>query len=382
MQSTEPAYLALEDGMVLEGRSFGASGTSVGEVVFNTSMAGYQEIVTDPSYARQIVTMTYPLIGNYGINEVDVESVRPWVEGFVVKEYCPTPSNWRSTAPFGEWLKSNGIIGIEGIDTRALTKRLRVHGALKGCLGTGDVTKDELVDRAQTWPGLKGMDCVPLVTRKEASVWDAGTYDVTAAGPNEVPESRFHVVAIDFGIKQNILRLLVQHGLRVTVLPGTSTIQDVMAHEPDGVFLSNGPGDPGAVTYGIEMAKGLVAESEKSGLPVFGICLGHQILGWALGGSTYKLKFGHRGGNQPVKDFQTGRVEITSQNHGFAVDPDSLGGDVEVTHINLNDQTVEGLRHKDLPIFCVQYHPEASPGPHDARYLFRRFVDNIETYRA
>ncbi len=374
----EPAYLALEDGTVYEGASFGASGTTVGEVVFNTSMAGYQEIITDPSYARQIVTMTYPLIGNYGVNDDDLESKRPWVDGFVVKEYCSSPSNWRMTKPLGEWIAEYGIVGIEGVDTRALTRRLRTQGTPRGCIGTGDVKPDDLVGQARAWSGMTGLDCVPIVTRKTADRWEGGVFDVDTAREQAPPEARHHVVAFDFGVKENILRLLVGHGCRVTVVPGNATAADVLALEPDGVFLSNGPGDPGAVTYGIDATRSLVDESKRSGLPIFGICLGMQIMGLAMGGDSYKLKFGHRGANQPVKDLSTGKVEITSQNHGFAIEPATLGPDVEVTHLNLNDMTVEGLRHGELPVFGVQYHPEASPGPHDARYLFDRFVGHME----
>ncbi len=378
MPTRDPAYLVLEDGTVYTGYSFGAAGEKVAEVVFNTSMSGYQEIITDPSYARQIVVMTYPLIGNYGVNPDDVEAPHPWVDGFVVKEYCPRPSNWRSTASLGEWLSEHGIPAIEGVDTRALTKRLRVHGSMKGCLATGERISDELVEKARAWGGMAGLDCVPLVSRKEASTWERGVFEITENREIAPPDARFHVVAVDFGIKENIMRLLAHHGARVTVVPGQTTSEEILALEPDGVFLGNGPGDPEAVLYGIDTVKNLVAVNAERPLPIFGICLGHQILGWALGGRTYKMKFGHRGANQPVKDLSTGKVDITSQNHGFVVDADSLGSKAEVTHINLNDQTVEGLRHTEYPIFSVQYHPEASPGPHDARYLFGRFFKHIE----
>jgi carbamoyl-phosphate synthase small subunit len=378
MGNIDTAYLALEDGTVYEGRAFASPGIQVGEVVFNTSMAGYQEILTDPSYCRQIVTMTYPLIGNYGINPDDLEAAHPWVDGFIVKEYCPYPSNWRSELTLGEWLTRHGIIGVEGVDTRAITKRLRVQGSMRGCLGVGVLRPDDLIERAQEWPGMAGLDCVPLVTRKETSNWTSGLYDVLACAEQTPREPRHHVVAYDFGCKQNILRLLVHHGCSVTIVPGGTSAEDVLALKPDGVFLSNGPGDPEAVTYGIAAVKRLVQESEETGLPVFGICLGHQIMGRALGADTYKLKFGHRGGNQPVKDLATGKVEITSQNHGFAVDANSLGTEVDVTHINLNDGTVEGLRHRRLPVFGVQYHPEASPGPHDAQHLFTRFTSLMD----
>ena len=375
------AYLALEDGSVHEGSSFGAEGTRVGEVVFNTSMTGYQEILTDPSYARQIVTMTYPLIGNYGVNPSDMEAPHPWVDGFVVKEYCPTPSNWRSEEPLGDWLARYDIIGIEGIDTRMITKKLRVDGSLKGCLATGDVDPDELVRRARDWEGMSGLDCVPLVSRTEPGEWTRGIHDF-ATGTDDPPEARFHVVATDYGCKENILRLLVHHGCRVTIVPGKASADEILAYEPDGVFLANGPGDPGAVTYAIEEIEKLVDNSEVTGLPIFGICLGMQLLGLALGGDRFKLKFGHRGANQPVMDLSTGKVEITSQNHGFAIDPDTLPAFAEMTHVNLNDRTLEGLRHRDLPIFGVQYHPEASPGPHDARYLFERFTGFMASRRA
>ena len=377
----QPAYLALEDGTVYEGTSFAASGTTVGEVVFNTSMTGYQEIITDPSYARQIVTMTYPVIGNYGVNDDDVEAQRPWVEGLVVKEYCPHPSNWRSSRPLGDWLAERGIVGVEGIDTRALTKRLRVQGSLRGCVGTGDVNTDDLVEQARAWPGMVGLDCVPIVTRTTVESWSRGLFDLDTGRELPGQEPKFHVVAYDFGVKQNILRLLVHHGCRVTVVPGATTAADVLAREPDGVLLANGPGDPEAVTYAMREVTALIDESARTGLPIFGICLGMQIMGLALGGRSYKLKFGHRGANQPVKDLSTGKVEITSQNHGFAIDAESVGSHVEITHVNLNDQTVEGLRARDLPVFGVQYHPEASPGPHDARYLFARFTGFMDERR-
>lgn len=379
---SKEAYLALEDGTILEGLSFAAPGLRVGEVVFNTSMAGYQEVLTDPSYARQIVTMTYPLIGNYGVSTADLESSHPWVDGFIVKEYCRWPSNWRSELPLGDWLAHHGVIAMEGVDTRSLTKRLRVKGSLRGCLAAGvPADPHELVEKAREWPGMAGLDCVPLVSRKEPCEWTTGLWDVRNSAEIAPPPPKHHVVAYDFGCKQNILRLLVHHGCRVTLVPGNTPPEAVLDLKPDGVFLSNGPGDPEAVTYAISAVRRFAHESEATGLPVFGICLGHQILGWALGGRTFKLKFGHRGGNQPVKDLTTGRVEITSQNHGFAVDPDSLGPEVEVTHINLNDNTVEGLRHRRLPVFGVQYHPEASPGPHDARYLFARFTGLMEARR-
>lgn len=378
---SKKAYLALEDGTVLEGTSFGADGSLVGEVVFNTSMVGYQEILTDPSYARQIVTMTYPLIGNYGVNFDDVEAPQPWVNGFVVKEYCPYPSNWRSKGALGEWLSSHGVIGIEGVDTRMLTKKLRVDGSMKGCLATGDVDPQDLVRQAREWNGMKGLDCVPYVTRTEPSEWTHGLFNVLTGEDDEAPEPRHHVVAVDFGCKLNILRLLVHHGAKVTIVPGTATAEEILAYDPDGVFLANGPGDPEAVTYAIEEIQKLIDNSEATGLPLFGICLGVQLMAWAFGGKTFKMKFGHRGANQPVMDLRTRKVEITSQNHGFAIDPDSIPSEIEVSHLNLNDKTVEGIRHKKLPIFGVQYHPEASPGPRDARYLFERFSKDMDAHR-
>ncbi|MGH7788531.1 MAG: glutamine-hydrolyzing carbamoyl-phosphate synthase small subunit [Candidatus Binatia bacterium] len=370
------AVLALADGTVFEGTSFGAEGEAVGEVVFNTSMTGYQEILTDPSYCGQMVAMTYPEIGNVGVNREDVESSRPFVEGFIVKEYWPTPSNWRAQQSLGDYLKEYGIPGIEGLDTRALVRLLREKGNLNGVLSTTDLDHARLVRRAQQAPSMEGQDLVERVTCSEPYDWTEGHW--TIAGGYEqgtVPGDKL-VVAYDFGIKRNILRNLVAAGCRVRVVPATTPAADVLAMKPDGAFLSNGPGDPAAAPYAAQIVRDLLGKT-----PVFGICLGHQILGLALGGRTYKLKFGHHGGNQPVMDLTTGKVEITSQNHGFAVDVDSLGGKAELTHINLNDQTVEGLTHKELPLFSVQYHPESSPGPHDANYLFKRFVDLMEAAR-
>ncbi len=372
----EPASLALVDGTVYHGASFGAEGESVGEVVFNTSMTGYQEILTDPSYSRQIVTMTYPLIGNYGANADDIESVKPHVEGFVVREYCSYPSSWRNQFDLADFLRRHNIVGIEEVDTRALTRRIRTLGAMNGVITTGDeFSDDDLVDKARDCENMDGLDGVRLVSSAEISTWTEPTYDVIEGSLSPLVDGRFNVVAYDFGVKQNILRLLVEHECRVTIVPGDTPAKTVLEMKPDGVFLSNGPGDPSAPKYAIEAVRKLYEHCQKTRLPIFGICLGHQILGLAMGGDRFKLKFGHRGGNQPVKDLSTGVVEITSQNHGFGIDADSLGPDIEVTHINLNDQTVEGLRHKTLPIFSVQYHPEASPGPHDARYLFGRFID-------
>ena len=365
-----PAKLALEDGTVYSGRAFGADGETFGEVVFNTSMTGYQEILTDPSYCGQIVTMTYPLIGNYGINREDVESGRLSIRGFVVRELCETPSNYRATDSLSNYLKQANVIGLEGIDTRALVRRLRIRGAMTGVLSTVDLDDDSLVRKAQSRPSIVGQDLVKDVMPPEAFEWTQGLSPLNHFAPTvkSVAGTTPHVVAIDYGMKWNILRHLRDLGCRVTVVPGTSTAEDVLAHKPDGVFLSNGPGDPRPLTYAIETIRGLIGKT-----PVFGICLGHQLLGLACGAEIYKLKFGHRGGNQPVLNHATGRVEITSQNHGFAISTEDLPSCLEVTHINLNDQTVEGLRHKDQPAFCVQYHPEASAGPHDSSYLFQQF---------
>jgi carbamoyl-phosphate synthase small subunit len=381
------AILALEDGSVFHGTGFGAGASACGEVCFNTSMTGYQEILTDPSYKGQIVAMTYPLIGNYGVNDQDVESWRPHVAGFVIRELSPVVSNWRADRTLGEYLGQNGIPGIEGIDTRALTKKLRVRGALKGFLSTQPVSDAEAVERARQWPGLVGVDYVKEVTHKEQFQWDvedrqSASFNLVRGNPqtdtrnvrDPMPPADIPIVAYDFGMKYNILRRLRQHGFRVQVLPATTPAADALKHKPAGVFLSNGPGDPAALDYAVRAVTDLV----NSDLPIFGICLGHQILGQAFGGKTFKLKFGHRGGNQPVKDLESGRVEITSQNHGFAVDATSLPPDVAVNRINLNDQTVEGLRHRTKPIFCVQYHPEASPGPHDSTPLFAEFRQMIE----
>ncbi len=349
------AILALEDGSIFHGTGFGARASACGEVCFNTSMSGYQEILTDPSYKGQIVTMTYPLIGNYGINEQDMESWRPHAAGFVIRELSPVVSNWRADCSLAEYLEKNGIPGIQGIDTRQLTKKLRVRGALNGFITTEDIPADEAVKRAKEWPGLVGVDYVKEVTHKEAFQWDpkdeqSGAFDLVRG--TAVVDARKHhkplpvadipIVAFDFGMKYNILRRLRQHGFKTQVLPATTSAADALKHKPAGIFLSNGPGDPAALDYIVREVKTLV----NSGIPVFGICLGHQILGQALGGKTFKLKFGHRGGNQPVKDLDSGKVEITSQNHGFAVDAASLPSDVAVNRINLNDQTVEGLRHK------------------------------------
>jgi carbamoyl-phosphate synthase small subunit len=381
------AILALEDGSVFHGQGFGARASACGEVCFNTSMTGYQEILTDPSYKGQIVTMTYPLIGNYGVNEVDVESWRPHVAGFVIRELSPVVSNWRADFSLAEYLKKNGVPGIQGIDTRALTKKLRVRGALNGFISTEGLSEAEAVKRAKEWPGLVGVDYVKEVTHKAAFRWDEkdeqsasfklaiGNEPANARQLREpLPPTDISIVAFDYGMKYNILRRLRQHGFRVQVLPATATAADALKHKPAGIFLSNGPGDPAALNYIVREVKTLV----DTGVPVFGICLGHQILGQVFGGKTFKLKFGHRGANQPVKDLESGRVEITAQNHGFAVDAKSLPSGVAVNRINLNDQTVEGMRHKTRPVFCVQYHPEASPGPHDSTPLFAEFRALIE----
>jgi carbamoyl-phosphate synthase small subunit len=371
------AVLALSDGTVFEGTAFGAAGEAVGEVVFNTAMTGYQEILTDPSYCGQLVAMTYPEIGNVGVNLEDVESSRPYVEGFIVKEYWPTPSNWRSRQSLGGYLAAHDIPGIHGIDTRGLVRLLRDKGNLNAVLSSVDLDPDRLVRRAREAPSMEGQDLVQRVTCAAPYDWREGHWTLEGGYATPARPGDKLVVAYDFGIKRNILRNLVTNGCRVRVVPAGTPAAEVLALKPDGIFLSNGPGDPAAVPYAADTVRELVASRR----PVFGICLGHQILGLALGGRTYKLKFGHHGGNQPVMDLTTGKVEITSQNHGFAVDVDSLGGRAELTHVNLNDQTVEGLAHKELPLFSVQYHPESSPGPHDANYLFRRFVDMMDKAR-
>ncbi len=372
------ALLALADGTVYPGWSFGAEGTTVGEVVFNTSMTGYQEVLSDPSYKGQIVAMTYPEIGNYGVNPEDYESYRIHVEGFIVKEAWETPSNWRATQSLYDFLRAQGIVGIQGVDTRALTRRLRDHGSMMGAISTEIPDPDELVDRARAAPPIEGRDLVKEVTCSEPFRWEQAEWDLGTGYRRPRSPGRFRVVAYDFGVKYNILRLLTSVGCDVTVVPASTPAERVLAMEPHGVFLSNGPGDPQGVPYAVEAVRQLLGR-----VPVFGICLGNQILGLALGGTTVKLKFGHHGANQPVKDLSTGRVEITSQNHNFVVDMESLrrsehADAIEVTHVNLNDHTVEGIRHLEYPVFSVQYHPEASPGPHDAAYLFRRFVELME----
>ena len=371
------AALALADGRVFYGHAFGASGEISGEVVFNTSMSGYQEILTDPSYRGEIVTMTYPLIGNCGINHEDVESSRPHLAGFVVKEACDIPSNWRSEMSLDAYLKKNNIIGLAGIDTRALVRHIRDKGAQTGVLSTVDMDSDSLVAKANAAPSIVGQDLVQQVTCEKCYDWKEGTWSLENGYEHDHGPVRFKVVAYDFGIKRNILRNLVNKGCAVTVVPATASAEEVLAMHPDGVFLSNGPGDPEPISYAQENIRKLLGK-----VPVFGICLGHQLLAIALGGKTYKLKFGHRGGNQPVRRGDGHNVEITSQNHGFAVDASSLQDDALVTHINLNDNTVEGLHHKTLPAFSVQYHPEASPGPHDANYLFDDFITLMDDFKS
>ena len=365
------ALLALADGLIFEGTSFGSEGETAGEVVFNTSMAGYQEILTDPSYKGQIVTMTYPHIGNYGVNEDDVESSRPHLSGLIVKELSRYPSNWRSRKSLGEYLKEHGIIGIEGIDTRALTSRIRDYGSQMGIVSTVDLDPEGLVKKARVLSNLVGLDTVKDVTCPKYHKWTESLYPVNK---KEVTK-QFNVIVYDFGVKWNILRMLKLYGCEVAVVPASTPAEDILSMKPDGILLSNGPGDPEGVSYAIDNTRNLMGKK-----PVFGICLGHQIIGLALGGKTYKLKFGHHGGNQPVMDLSTRKVEITAQNHNFAVDIDSIGGRVELTHINLNDQTVEGMRHREYPLFSVQYHPESSPGPHDSWYLFERFVEMMRDY--
>ena len=370
MSEPAPAKLALADGTVYSGTAFGASGEVFGEVCFNTSMTGYQEILTDPSYCGQIVAMTYPLIGNYGVNPEDTESRSLFLRGFVVRELCQQPSNFRSSQSLADYLKQANVIGIEGIDTRSLVRRLRNRGAMTGVLSTIDLDDASLIKKAQSSPDIVGRDLVKEVMPAQAFDWTEGLSPIGKSGSSSTPSDsvEFHVVAIDYGMKWNILRHLKNLNCRVTVVPGTSTAAEVLSHKPDGVFLSNGPGDPRPLTYAIETIQGLLGK-----VPVFGICLGHQLMGLACGAEIYKLKFGHRGANQPVLNKDSGRVEITSQNHGFAISSESLPSSLEVTHINLNDQTIEGLRHREFPAFCVQYHPEASAGPHDSGYLFAAF---------
>ena len=366
----DEAVLVLRDGRVFRGEALGAVGETTGEVIFNTAMSGYQEILTDPSYRGQIVTMTYPLIGNYGCNDEDVESRRPWANGLIVKEASPCPSSWRGRVSLDQYLETHGIVGLQGIDTRALTRHLRDHGSQDGIVSSADLDVDRLHRLVAALPQIVGQDLVKDVTVARPYRWSQGEW-TRDRGYTAPPPARFKVVAIDAGIKLNILRQLRRAACEVVVVPADTPAAGVLEHKPDGVFLSNGPGDPEGVPYLIESVRGLIGK-----VPMFGICLGHQIIGLAAGGRTYKLPFGHHGANHPVRDLATGRVEITSQNHNFAVDPASVaGGGWEPTHLNLNDHTCEGLRHRDQPVFSVQYHPEASPGPHDASYLFARFTD-------
>ena len=376
MTSRYDARLALEDGTILKGVAFGAKGETSGELVFNTSMTGYQEVLTDPSYRGQVVMMTYPLIGNYGINAEDDESDRPWLSGFVVRELSPIPSNFRATETLDAWMKRHGVPGIQELDTRMLTRKIREKGAMTCVLSTADLDDRSLLEKVRRAPPLAGRDLVKEVTRGKRFGWTGGYGAFQAASAPPTGDRRPHVVAIDYGAKENIFRSLVEAGFRVTVLPSDATAEQVLAENPDGVFLSNGPGDPEVLEPQVEAVRKMLGRK-----PMFGICLGHQLLGRALGARTFKLKFGHHGGNQPVQDLQTGRVEITAQNHGYAVDVDTLPkGKVVVTHVNLNDGTCEGLDAPELKAFGVQYHPEAAPGPHDSLYLFRRFRDLVDAH--
>ncbi|KPL15147.1 MAG: carbamoyl phosphate synthase small subunit [Bacteroides sp. SM23_62] len=380
MNTKKQAILALEDGRIFQGTSIGKDGEAFGEVVFNTAMTGYQEVLTDPSYCGQLVTMTYPHIGNYGLNVADYESAKPALSGFIVRDHCPYPSNWRSEIDLRSFLVEKKIVGIQGIDTRALTKHIREKGAMKGVISTKDLDPDSLIQKAQSSPGLEGRDLVKQVTRDSQFTWEEGfnqewlpeqfSYQSVA----QVSKKRFRVVVYDFGIKNNILRCLASLNCQLVIVPATTAASEVLKLNPHGIFLSNGPGDPAAVEYAIANVKQLIGRK-----PILGICLGHQILGLAFGGKAYKLKFGHHGANHPVKNLKTGKIEITAQNHGFALDIESMNSDeIELTHINLNDGTLEGMRHNKLPIFSVQYHPEASPGPHDSFYLFKQFIEEME----
>jgi carbamoyl-phosphate synthase small subunit len=370
------SILALEDGTVFKGRAYGASGERSGEVVFNTSLSGYQEILTDPSYAGQIVILTYPHIGNYGTNPLDSESAKPYAEGLVVRELSELASNWRSAEDISAFLATAGVPVISDIDSRALVRHLRKYGAMRGVISTTDPSEASLVAKAKASPSMVGQDLASRVTTGTPYEWNEPSHNIYGLEPPAQAAPRFHVVAYDYGIKINILRRLVDAGCRVTVVPATTSASELLQLKPEGVFLSNGPGDPEPVAYAAKAVRKLAGR-----VPIFGICLGHQIIGLALGGKTYKLKFGHHGGNHPVINLETRKVEITAQNHGFAVDPDSLkDSEVALTHLNLNDQTLEGLRHRSMPIFSVQYHPEASPGPHDSAYLFEEFVKMMEEF--
>lgn len=377
--NAKPALLVLADGSSYRGWSFGAAGTAIGEIVFNTGMTGYQEVLTDPSYCGQIVTFTYPELGNTGVNPDDEESTKPQVKGAIARNICTRPSNWRSTQSLPNYLEQHGIIAIYGLDTRAITRKIRVVGAMNGGISTEILDPGDLLTRVRQAPNMKGLNLVTQVTTKEIYEWSEVTAPAWEFNPaaTETATETFTVIAIDFGVKRNILRRLASYGCRVIVVPASTSSEDILKYNPDGIFLSNGPGDPAAVTDGIETVKSLLGANK----PMFGICMGHQILGLSLGAETYKLKFGHRGLNQPAGLSQ--QVEITSQNHSFAISPDSLdNATLEISHLNLNDRTVAGLKHKSLPLFSVQYHPEASPGPHDADYLFERFVQSMRESRS
>ncbi len=376
MSDRQPALLALADGTVFRGESIGAAGSSVGEVVFNTSMSGYQEILTDPSYCRQIVTLTYPHIGNTGVNDEDVEAPRVHAAGLVIRELPLLPSNWRMQRTLPHYLRDEGVVAIAGIDTRKLTRILRDKGAQAGCLMAGDVNPEAAIAEARAFPGLAGMDLAKVVSCKERYDW-VGTTWALGRGYGQASQSRFHVVAYDFGVKRNILRMLTDRGCRITVLPAQAAAEEALALEPDGIFLSNGPGDPEPCDYAIRAIRTFM----DRGVPLFGICLGHQLMGLASGAKTMKMKFGHHGANHPVQDLDTGRVVITSQNHGFAVDPDTLPSTARVTHVSLFDRSLQGFARTDIPAFCFQGHPEASPGPHDVGYLFDRFVAMMGKHR-